>query len=238
MKTVAVVTSKGGSGKTTIAFNLAVAAYLGGRRVLIADLDPQHASVMAMKARGMPGPGCIATTGGKLFQLTQTARGSGIDLLIIDTPGASGAEQAEAMRAADLCVVVARPTFFDLATAVSAADTVRRLGRLGLAVLNQAAPARLGVEPPIVTKARAGLRLSGLEVADVTVRLRAAHQVAVMNGQGVMEWEPAGHAAREISALWAQVEGLLKPSIPAPVAIRPAFLAARPPVTIDLAQFR
>ncbi len=42
MRTLAVLSQKGGTGKTTLAVHLAVAAWAERRRVLIADLDPQR----------------------------------------------------------------------------------------------------------------------------------------------------------------------------------------------------
>ena len=41
MKTIAIVSQKGGAGKTTIAVHLATAAVAGGHAVAIIDLDPQ-----------------------------------------------------------------------------------------------------------------------------------------------------------------------------------------------------
>lgn len=43
MKTVAVVSAKGGVGKTTVSVNLAAAFWQAGRDVLVVDLDPQNA---------------------------------------------------------------------------------------------------------------------------------------------------------------------------------------------------
>ncbi len=40
MLTVAVLQQKGGSGKTTLAINLAAAAHLDGRRTLVVDMRP------------------------------------------------------------------------------------------------------------------------------------------------------------------------------------------------------
>jgi chromosome partitioning protein len=236
MKTIAVVTTKGGSGKTTIALNLALAAYRRGLRTLVADIDPQHSAVLALNARGdLPGPDCVSAKGGKLFQIQQTALKGGVDILVVDTPGYGDSDLAEAVRIADLCVVVSRPTFLDLAAAVTTAEMVRRFNQPGLAVLSQAPPPRLGAETPNVVRALSALSLSGLVVASVVIHSRTAYQSALMRGQGVEEWEPCGPAAREILGLWGAVQERLSPP---PIALRPAFLPVRPPSAADLPVLR
>ena len=47
MTTVAIISQKGGAGKTTLALHLAVAAQDAGRVSLIIDTDPQPVGVMA-----------------------------------------------------------------------------------------------------------------------------------------------------------------------------------------------
>jgi cellulose biosynthesis protein BcsQ len=43
--TLAVLQQKGGSGKTTLAINLAAAAHLDGRRALVVDMDRQSSAL-------------------------------------------------------------------------------------------------------------------------------------------------------------------------------------------------
>lgn len=45
MKTIAMISSKGGSGKTTLAIHLALAASVAGHQAVIADLDPMENAV-------------------------------------------------------------------------------------------------------------------------------------------------------------------------------------------------
>jgi len=179
MKTIVVTSRKGGVGKTTVSVNIALAAFAAGSRVLLADIDPQRSATDALKARTRPGPSLVETSAGKLFQLHMAAGREGVDLLVIDTPSTPEAEVALAMNLADLCVLVSRPNFLDVASVVRSADAVRRLGRTGVVVLNQAPPSRKGVEPPAVLRAIEALRFGGLPLATVGLRARAAYQAAI-----------------------------------------------------------
>ena len=67
MRTIAVIALKGGSGKTTIATHLALAAHLRGLDTLVVDVDPQRTAEYVLSARAAPGPTCIAATGAKLM---------------------------------------------------------------------------------------------------------------------------------------------------------------------------
>jgi chromosome partitioning protein len=45
MKTLAILSQKGGAGKTTLALHLAVAAVQAKRQVAVVDLDPQSSAI-------------------------------------------------------------------------------------------------------------------------------------------------------------------------------------------------
>jgi chromosome partitioning protein len=208
MRTIAIIARKGGSGKTTVAVHMAVAAHLRGRRTLLADSDPQRSSSTVLKARRGPGPEYCETSGPKLFALQVAALRDGVEALVIDTPAGEEDALAHAIVLADLSLLVIRPTFLDFAAAIRTADVLRRLRRPGLIVLNQAPVSRGGAEPPLVKKAHEALRLMRLPVAPTILRSRAAYQTALETGCSAEELAGAETASQEVAALWSYVERL------------------------------
>lgn len=210
MRTIAVIARKGGSGKTTLATHLALAAHLRGRQAMLADADPQRSSTEALRLRRPPGPQVVETAGPKLFALKVAALRDGVDTLVIDTPAGPETEVCHAIVLAELSVVVVRPTYLDLLTAVRTVEILHRLGRPGLIVLNQAPFARAGAEPPLVRKALDALKLLHTPIAPVVIRARIAYQEALSAGLSVEELDPPVPAAsEEIAALWSAVEDRL-----------------------------
>lgn len=208
MRTISVIARKGGSGKSTVALHLALAAHIRGRRVLVADTDAQRSASHVLKGRQGLGPELATTSGAKLFPMQLNGLKSGVELMVIDTPAVLEEELAYAIVAADLCVLVIRPTFLDLAAAVQTTDVVRRLRKPMLAVLNQAPPARAGIEPPTVKNALKVLRMLRLPVAPTILRSRHGYQSALDTGCSVEEVENQPEAASEIAALWRHVGAL------------------------------
>ena len=66
MRTIAVIARKGGSGKTTVAVHMAIAAHLRGKRTLLADADPQCSSCTVLRGRRAAGPDFVETCGVQL----------------------------------------------------------------------------------------------------------------------------------------------------------------------------
>jgi len=208
MRTIAVVARKGGSGKTTLAVHMALAAHLRGRRTLLADADPQRSSSVVLRARRGRGPQVAETAGPKLFALQVAALRADTEALIIDTAAGAEDEVAHAIVLADLCLMVLRPTFLDFAAAIRTSEVVRRLHKSGLIVLNQAPVSRAGAEPPLVKKSQEALKLMRLPVAPTIVRSRSAYQSAMETGCSAEETAAGGPAAIEMADLWTFIEHL------------------------------
>lgn len=217
LKTLAVMSRKGGAGKTTVAVNLTLAARAMGVKAVLADADPLRSACEVLRGREEAASVLFETSAAKLFTLRQACARSGVELLIIDTPAAPEADVAEAVKVADLCLAVARPTYLDLAAAVMSVAVIQRLGREGLIVLNQCAPARAGVEPPTVLKAFEALRFASLPVAPVPLRSRVIYQTAFAQARSVLEMDPGGSAADEVRELfthvWRQLKGVAPPAL-------------------------
>lgn len=212
--TITVMSFKGGAGKTTIAINLAAAAHQAGFRTLLVDTDPLRASALSLSARTLPGPDIQILSPGALFQNGTVAARAGYDVRIIDTPAAPKADVAAAANCADLCLVVCRPTFLDIAAVLASAEMIRQLGRPGAVVLTQTQPSRGTTEPSSVRRAREALALTGLPLIGV-VGSRVAYQQSLAQGLAAGE---TGSAAgqQEIAHLWTKVtDTLADPARPA-----------------------
>jgi chromosome partitioning protein len=209
VRTLAVVALKGGSGKTTVATHLALAAHLRDVPALLVDIDPQRSARDVLGARETPGPDCVTTSGAKLLAAQRAAAGLNKELLIVDTPAGAIEELGEALVLTDLAILVVRPTLLDLAGLARTLSVVRRLNKAATVVLNQAPVARENLEPPLVQRAMRALDYMQAPVAPVILRSRSVYQTALERGRSAEETADKA-AGREIAALWAFVEGRLQ----------------------------
>ena len=205
MRTIAVIALKGGSGKTTVAAHVALAAHLRGLKTLVADTDPQRSATEVLRARDGGGPTCVGAIGSSLFAAQIAAVGSGMDTMVVDTAAGAAEDVAQAVVVADFSLLVVRPTLMDIAAAVRTVDIIRRLRKPAMVVVNQAPVARDGVEPPSVKRAMRALELLRLPVVPTLLRSRAIYQSALETGRSAEESYDV-NAAREIAALWAFIE--------------------------------
>lgn len=132
-RTLALITAKGGSGKSTIAILLADALAADGRKVLLIDADPQGSVSQWFKTATARGdrPANIdvarATTDTDLMALLRQA--SAHDDRIIDVPGVADKNLIVAANAADLIIIPARVGAFDAAQAIRTAAALGAVAR-------------------------------------------------------------------------------------------------------------
>ena len=82
MKTLAIISQKGGSGKTTLAVHLAVAAELDGKSTVIVDLDPQASAAGWGDSRESDSPMVVTAPPARLASILDAARDNGAAAII------------------------------------------------------------------------------------------------------------------------------------------------------------
>ena len=197
MRSIAFIAQKGGSGKTTLAVHIAVAAGQDGERVVLVDTDAQASASAWAQVRHHQPPSVVKITPAELQRVLNAAAYDKMTLAIIDTAPHAAPGVATIAALADFLMIPCRPTAFDLAAIGSSVDIVQAARKSAAFVLN-ACPARA----PEIAEAQEALAAYRLPVAPVHIGERRAYARAVASGSAVTEFEAHGKAAEEITALW------------------------------------
>ncbi|MDD2767874.1 MAG: AAA family ATPase [Methylococcus sp.] len=198
MKTIAVISQKGGAGKTTLAINLAVAADRAGNGgVTLIDLDPQASASVWGDNRELPTPQVASVQPNRLQPCLDKARADGAGFVVIDTAPHSETAALAAARAADLILIPCRPAVLDLHAIGSTIDLARLAGTPAAVLLNSI-PSRGSLAD------EAAEAVAGYEIPLVPVRIvqRAAYVHSLTCGKSIQEFEPRGKGAEEIDRLY------------------------------------
>jgi chromosome partitioning protein len=122
MRAILIANPKGGSGKTTLATNLAGYLAKQGQRVVMLDLDQQKSSLdwLSLRAHELP---TISGIGSE--QEISKGDMEKIDWLVLDSPaGIEGKSLARALKLVNKVIVPVQPSVFDM---VATRDFINRL---------------------------------------------------------------------------------------------------------------
>ena len=205
MKTIALIAQKGGTGKTTLALSLAVAAEQAGAASVIIDLDPQATACNWGDRRGEETPIIIDAQPARLPNALEKARAGGIGFAIIDTPARSEQASLAAAKAADLVLIPCRPQIYDLETIPNSREILSLAGNKPALVILNAVPPR---GERHVQAARA-IGDMGLKVCPAFFGNRAAFGDSATLGKSALEFEPRGKAAEETRQVYKYISILL-----------------------------
>ena len=204
MKRLVFCTPKGGSGKTTLARNIAVASAREPLSVATADLDPQ-ATLTAWSRRRPPELPAIPhyrVSWDDAEALLSDGEVEQVNVLMIDTPPSIEAQPSvfgRLLEAADLIMMPCRPTFDDAESLAPFLRHLRENGQPAVAVLNSVKP-RVNINAVKAYLLDAG-DLCPVEIADRTDYARAGAK-----GMGLLD--VPGHAGSdEMLAVWRYVRG-------------------------------
>ncbi|HEX2215876.1 MAG TPA: ParA family protein [Xanthobacteraceae bacterium] len=207
MNVIAFAARKGGSGKSTLTAHLA--ANKPSRSCLLIDSDPQGSLTLWHKLRG--DQGLVLRNGARgVADIVKAAKREGYGWVLIDTPPNLTAVVSDAIRAATLVVIPARPTVFDLTAVAETINLCRQLRKPYAVVINAAPAKRNDAEAPIVTEARVGLAKLRVPLWAGQITNRTHYALALANGEGAKEYDAESQAAAEIASLWSAIEKSVK----------------------------
>lgn len=203
MKTIALISQKGGSGKTTLALHLATASALAGRDTAIIDLDPQASAANWADRREAELPVVLSAHASRLSHEMKRVDEMGGEVLIIDTAPHSDSAALEAAKAADLVLIPCRPAILDIEAITNTLELVKTKGVPVVVVLN--AVASQGNEAQeageAITQAANAIGIADFKLCPVQLHQRVAFARSLIAGQSAQEFEPTGKAADEAEQL-------------------------------------
>jgi chromosome partitioning protein len=208
---LAVVNQKGGTGKSTVATNIAACFAAEGREVLLIDADPQHTALdwRADRPDNQPLLQTIGLPVRNLHQELEPFRRK-YEVIIIDGGGRITATARAAVMASDFLIVPILPSKPDL---LSTQDFFREVINevtavkdiQGAILINQVQTGTL-----INREVREHLKELHYPVFDTVLHLYVAYKEAMAAGLSVMEYDPKSKAAQEMAAFFHELEEVLK----------------------------
>src|SRR5262245_30174982 len=144
MLTIAIISQKGGVGKSTLAVNLGACAERHGKVAAIVDLDHQASATEWKALRGKDtGPDVVRAPITRLPELLRQAKAGRADLVLVDTAPHTDSAAALAIHSADFVLIPTRAATFDL---YAIQNTLAIVGKARVAVVLNGVPPRGTIE--------------------------------------------------------------------------------------------
>ena len=202
--------NKGGSGKTTLATNLAVALSQRHLKVCLVDADPQGSAIFWSGVRDRTAASSMAT---------RRRRGNLVDplrvldqqhqVVIVDVPGRNSQELLTAAMVADVLIAPHACSQLDLETLQELEEQVQHVRKINPQLRVLIYHALATTNPALRKRERADFRdyvsaFEGFELARSIGYQRLVYRECISAGTGVVETANS-HAANEISHFVSEV---------------------------------
>lgn len=218
---VSLASTKGGVGKTTLAYILAteVARRLARlapgagpwrRRVTCLDADPNRTLAQVLRLTNDPLITCVESDSDRLLPDLRAAQEVS-DLVVIDLEGTANQAMLYAAGKSDLVLVPAQPSRFDVVEAVKTIGVVRKAADLvGREIAHRVVLSRTPVlRQRVADHSRAQFTRAGLPLLPVELVQRAAFQSMTYTGKPPYEQPGGEQAAANVASLADEVLAII-----------------------------
>ena len=207
---IAVLNTKGGAGKSTLATNLARAFQRDGRSVLIVDSDPQGTARDWRETGGDIDLPAVFGVDRPTLDIDIPKIAHAFDVIVVDGAAKMTKMAVSAIKAADLVLIPVQPSAADLWAVNDLVDMIEARQQLtdgrpraAFVINRQILGTRLagGVDEVLASY--------GVPVLASRTSQRVAYSEAMAAGLTVLDYEPDGKAADEIRSLYNELKGYL-----------------------------
>ncbi len=208
---ISVLNLKGGSGKSTISTNLAVAANLDGFRVLLIDTDPQATSIRWAGERPDTAAkiSVVAIPDAKALKKQITEFTKDYDMIIID-----GAPQLDLISTTSIAVsetvlIPVSPSPYDIWATENIVQRVKIAQEINSKLTAYFIVNRDNPRTLLSQDTNEALKELGLPLFSVKLHNRIAYADSALNGLSVLEWTDQ-KAKDEVIALYSELKQLME----------------------------
>lgn len=193
-KILSIINRKGGAGKSTCAAHLSLEAVNKGLKTILIDLDPQKTLEMWWKKREEDNPYLVEVEPQSLQEVIANINNHDFDLCIIDTPGDTSINAANAIKVADLILIPTKPTAPDLSAIGRTISMAQDDKKNFTFVITQAIPRGKAAFQAVSLLSAYG------EVAPSILSNRTSYANAMSNGSSASSEDKC--ASQELNELW------------------------------------
>lgn len=196
MEIWSIVSAMGGTGKTTLATNLATSAS-AHLKTLIIDLDPEKTAVRWNSSRNCDTPSVDFVKYKDLQSSLEVAQNQGFELVIIDTASAQGPLNNIAIEASNFCIISCPATSYDIEAQADIVQIIKKLQKKAAFVIT-----RNLIEDNNIEDAKSLLAKYELDTATQYMSDSQEYSLAFNDGKSVCEYASNSQPAKEVKILF------------------------------------